>query len=126
MSTLVPFAAGGFAFLEGVFPYSQGVVALPGFAVERARFARPVPVGEGFRRVAAHLEELGRPKTAFCACELRSPQPFSFAGFGEFNKGYVAVLQEWGLYRDGRNAVARSNVATAFRLTPRAAAHGSA
>ena len=111
MSALVPFADGGFAFLEGVFPYSQGVVALPGFAIERARFARPVPVAEGFRRIAAHLERLARPRTAFCACELRSREPFSFAGFGEFNKGYVAVLQEWGLYRDGRNAVARSNVA---------------
>ncbi len=111
MSALVPFADGGFAFLEGVFPYSQGVVALPGFAIERARFARPVPMAEGFRRIAAHLERLGRPKTAFCACELRSPKPFSVAGFGEFNQGYVAVLKEWGLYRDGRNAVARSNVA---------------
>ena len=105
------FPEGGFAFLEGVFPYSQGAVALDGYAIERVRFARPLPLGEGFRRIAAHLEELGRPKTAFCACELRSPKPFSFAGFGEFNRGYVAVLEEWGLFRNGRNAVARSNVA---------------
>ena len=62
-------------------------------------------------RIAAHLQGLGRPKTALCACELRSPRPFSFAGFGEFNRGYVAVLEQWGLFRDGRNAVARSNVA---------------
>lgn len=102
---------GGFAFLEGVFPYSQGAVALEGCAIERACFARPVPVAEGFRRIAAHLEGRGRPKTALCACELRSPKPFSFAGFAEFNRGYVAVLEQWGLYRDGRNAVARSNVA---------------
>ena len=49
MSALVPFAAGGYAFREGVFPYSQGVIALPGFAIERAhcRFPR-VP------RQAAH------------------------------------------------------------------------
>lgn len=105
------FAEGGFSFLEGVFPYSQGVVALDGHAIERMRFARPVPLAEGFRHIAAHLERLGRPKTAFCACELRSPKPFSFAGFGEFNRGYVAVLERWGLFRDGRNAVARSNVA---------------
>ena len=105
------FAEGGFAFLEGVFPYSQGVVALDGYAVECVRFARPLPLDEGFRRIAAHLERLARPKTAFCACELRSPKPFSFAGFGEFNRGYVAVLERWGLFRDGRNAVARSNVA---------------
>ena len=104
-------AEGGFAFLEGVFPYSQGAVALDGYAIERVRFAGPLPIAEGFRRIAAHLEGLGRPKTAFCACELRSPKPFSFTGFGDFNRGYVAVLERWGLFRDGRNAVARSNVA---------------
>jgi hypothetical protein len=111
MSALHRLAEGGFAFLEGVFPYSQGAVALDGYALERVRFARPVPLAEGFRRIAAHLQGLGRPKTALCACELRSPRPFSFDGFGEFNRGYVAVLEQWGLYRDGRNAVARSNVA---------------
>ena len=104
-------AEGGFAFLEGVYPYSQGAVALDGYAIERVRFARPLPLAEGFRAIAAHLEGLGRPKTALCACELRSPRPFSFAGFAEFNRGYVAVLEQWGLFRDGRNAVARSNVA---------------
>jgi hypothetical protein len=113
MSALHRLEEGGFAFLEGVFPYSQGAVALEGYAIERACFARPVPVAEGFRRIAAHLASLGRPKTALCACELRSPKPFSFAGFAEFNRGYVAVLEQWGLYRDGRNAVARSNVAPA-------------
>jgi hypothetical protein len=111
MSTLLPFPDGGFSFLEGVFPYSQGVVALPGFAIERARFARPVPVTEGFRRIADYLSSIGRPKTAFCACELRSPKTFSFTDFGDFNKGYVAVLEQWGLFRDGDNPVARSNVA---------------
>ena len=70
-----------------------------------------MPVTEGFRRIADHLSSIGRPKTAFCACELRSPKPFSFAGFGDFNKGYVAVLEQWGLFRDGDNPVARSNVA---------------
>jgi hypothetical protein len=111
MSALIPFPDGGFSFLEGVFPYSQGVAALPGFAIERARFARPVPVTEGFRRIADYLASIGRPKTAFCGCELRSPKPFSFAGFGDFNKSYVRVLEQWGLYRDGDNPVARSNVA---------------
>jgi hypothetical protein len=111
MGALHRLGEGSFAFLEGVFPYSQGAVALEGYAIERACFARPVPVAEGFRRIAAHLEGRGRPKAALCACELRSPKPFSFAGFAEFNRGYVAVLEQWGLYRDGRNAVARSNVA---------------
>ncbi len=111
MRSLIPFPDGGFSFLEGVFPYSQGVAALPGFAIERARFARPVPVAQGFEYVSNYLKSIQRPLTAFCACELRSPKPFTFSGFGDFNTGYVAVLERWGLYRDGKNPVARSNVA---------------
>ena len=111
MSTRSEFPDGGFAFLRGVFPYSQGVVALDGFAIERARFAAPMPLASGFQFIAAYLARLGRPQTAFCACELRSPKPFTFEGFADFNRGYVAVLEEWGLFRDGVNPVARSNVA---------------
>src|SRR5262245_53031960 len=113
MSTRIDFADGGFAFLKGVFPYSQGVVALAGFSIERVRFARPVPLAEGFRQINAYLAARGRPRTAFCACELRSPRPFSFEGFADFNRGYVAVLEEWKLFREGINPVARSNVAPA-------------
>ena len=111
MSTVSEFPDGGFSFLRGVFPYSQGVAALPGYAIERARFAVPMPLAEGFRFIAAYLARLGRPKTAFCACELRSPKPFTFEGFAEFNRGYVAVLEDWQLFRQGVNPVARSNVA---------------
>ena len=111
MSALIPFPDGGFGFLEGVFPYSQGVAALPGYAIERVRFAKPVPVARGFEAIAGHLKKIERPLTAFCACELRSPKPFTFAGFGDFNKAYVAVLEQWGLYRGNLNPVARSNVA---------------
>jgi len=114
MSALHDFPDGGYSFLEGGFPYSQGVVALPGHAIERVRFAKPVPVAKGFDLIAAFLEKAGRPKTALCAAELRSPKPFTFAGFAEYNKGYVAVLEKWGIYRDGKNPVARSNVAPEF------------
>jgi hypothetical protein len=107
----IPFLAGGFAFLAGGFPYSQGVRALDGYAIERARFALPLPVAAGFAAIEAHLASLGRPRTALCAAELRSPRPFSMDGFKDFNQGYVAVLKQWGLFRDERNPVARSNVA---------------
>jgi hypothetical protein len=113
MSRLLPRADGGYDFLEGVFPYSQGVIAHAGYAIVRARFARPLPVTAGFAAIAAHLAALGRPRTALCAAELRSPQPFSFEGFREFNRGYVGVLADWGLVREGLNPVARSNVAPA-------------
>lgn len=111
MSDLITFGDGGYEFLRGGFPYSQGVKALDGFAIERARFAHPVAVAQGFAAIEAHLKSLGRPRTALCAVELRSPAPLTMAGFRRFNEGYVAVLKDWGLFRDSLNPVARSNVA---------------
>lgn len=110
MSELLEFPDGGYRFLRGVAPYSAGVIAAPGFEIERVRFAAPVPIDEGFRRIRQHLESVGRPPAAFCACELRSPAPFTEAGFAEFNGGYVGVLERWGLVKSGLNPVARSNV----------------
>jgi hypothetical protein len=114
MAELIYFPDGGFSFLKGGFPYSQGARATPGFIVERVRFARPMPLADGFAAIATHLAALGRPRTALCAAELRSPKQSTMSGFAEFNKGYVAVLEQWGLFRDGVNPVARSNVAPAI------------
>ncbi len=110
MTSRVEFVRGGYAFLEGVPPYSAGVAALPGFRIERVRFSRPVPLAEGFERAAAIIEGEGRPLTALCACELRSPAPFTETGFAAFNASYVRTLADWGLIADGLNPVARSNV----------------
>jgi hypothetical protein len=110
MSATIEVTEAGFRFVPGVFQYSCGVAALPGFRIERARFAEPLPMVEGWRRIAAHLEAMGRPRNAFCACELRSPAPFTEAGFLDFNQAYAAILGEWGVLRDGQNPVARSNV----------------
>ena len=110
-NTLLPFLDGGYAFIKGGLPYCQGVRAQTGYAIERVRFALPMPVEQGFAAIDAHLTSAGRPRTALCAVELRSPKPFSMSGFVGFNEGYVAVLKEWGLYRDELNPVARSNVA---------------
>ena len=41
----------------------------------------------------------------------RSPRPYSFQGFADFNRTYAAVLGEWGVFVDGANPVARTNVA---------------
>ena len=114
MATLHKFEPGGYAFLEGGFPYSQGVAALPGFSIVRARLRDMMPIADGFAAIEAHLRAAGRPLTALCAAELRSPQPFSFEGFREFNAGYVDVLERWGLYRNRLNPVARSNVCPQF------------
>ena len=114
MATLHKFEPGGYSFLEGGFPYSAGVAALPGFSIVRARLRAVPTMADGFAAIEAHLRAVGRPLTALCAAELRSPRPFSFEGFREFNAGYVDVLKRWGLYRDALNPVARSNVCPQF------------
>jgi hypothetical protein len=67
----------------------------------------------GFELVEAHLRAAGRPLAALCAIALRSPEPFSFAGFREFNAGYAGILKSWEILVDGINPVARTNVAPA-------------
>ena len=104
------FAPGGYRYVPGVFQYSAGVAALPGQAIERVRFAEPVPLKAAFARIAEIIKGAGRPLTAFCACELRSPAPFTEAGFKAFNDIYAGTLREWGLFANGDNPVARSNV----------------
>ena len=110
MTNATVFPDGGYRYVPGVFQYSAGVAAEPGFAIERARFARVVPLDEGFARIEAHLKAIGRPVTAFCACELRSPAPFTEQGFVDFNRIYVGTLERWNVMRNGVNPVARSNV----------------
>jgi hypothetical protein len=104
------FSAGGYRFINGVFQYSAGVSALQGYRIKRVRFHSPVPLADGFERIKSILSELGRPTTAMCACELRSPAPFSEQGFTDFNKHYVTTLADWKLFDGTTNPVARSNV----------------
>jgi hypothetical protein len=113
MAEVIAFPTGGYRYIKGVFQYSAGVAAEPGFEIERVRFRRPLPLAEGFRVVEAQVRGMGRPLTAFCACELRSPAPFTEEGFTAFNRVYVGTLERWGLYRGGLNPVARSNVCPA-------------
>src|SRR5216683_663144 len=100
----------GYRFMPGVSQYSCGIAALAGFTIERVRFADPVPLRTGFERIAKTLKDAGRPLTAFGACELRSPAPFTEEGFRAFNEIYIKTLIEWGVMKDGVNPVARSNV----------------
>ena len=81
----VDFAAGGYRFI----PASSNIRAA------RRRFrlrdpACPVPAGgaggAGLSEIARIITAAGRPLTSFCACELRSPAPFSDDGFRAFNQ----------------------------------------
>jgi hypothetical protein len=104
---------GGYSFVRGGRPYSAGVVAADGFTIEHVRLAEWMPWRVGFDWIDERLRAAGRPRSALCAIALRSPKPFSFDGFKEFNNGYVDVLKSWDLMVDGINPVARTNVAPA-------------
>ena len=104
------FRAGGYRYIPAVFQYSGGVAAEPGFEIVRMRFRYPVPLTDGFKRVEEIIQEASRPLTAFCACELRSPAPFSEGGFRAFNEVYAGTLRKWGVMQADTNPVARSNV----------------
>jgi len=117
------YAPGGYRFINAVFQYSGGVAAEPGHSIVRVRLARPLPLAEGFRVVEDTIGSAGRPISAFCACELRSPEPFTERGFREFNEVYTAKLKDWGLYDGSVNPVARSNVCPALNPPPQPSLH---
>ena len=114
MADVRDFRPGGYRFIKGMFQYSGGVAALPGYRIRRVRFARPVPLAAAFARIEEMLPAAGRPLTAFCQCELRSPAQFSDEGFRAFNLMYVETLRRWSIFDGTVNPVARSNVCPAI------------
>ena len=105
---------GGFRFLPTDGPFSGGVASEPGFQIVRVLTPTYTELSEGFRLVEQILHEARRPLAALCAMELRIPKPLSRAGFDDFNRGYVAQHERWGLRVDGRMPAARTNVAPEF------------
>jgi hypothetical protein len=110
MAETIDVPAGGYRYIPGVFQYSAGVGALDGFEIERVTFQAPVRLADGFAFIERYLTERGVPLLAFCACELRSPAPFTDAGFIAFNRHYCGTLERWGIMTGDKNPVARSNV----------------
>jgi hypothetical protein len=115
---LIPTPNGGYSFLRGISPYSAGVVANADFEIERVRLAKPLPVPEAFSLLDARLATLGRPPQALCGMELRSPTPFTFKVFDEFNAEYVHFLEQRKILISGLNPVARTNVAPEIAAPP--------
>lgn len=121
---LVDHPEGNYRFLPGIAPYSAGVVAAPGFGIVHAILQVPLPYRDGFALVERHLAAVNRPRAALCAIELRSPRPFSFEDFSAFNAQYAGVLSSWGLFVNGVNPIARTNVAPALNPPPEPVLYG--
>jgi len=109
--TLRDVRAGGYRFLPGISAFSSGTVAAPGWEIVRATLSTPLPWREGFAAIDRHLREAGRPRAALCGIELRSPAPFTFGGFDEFNEDYRGLLADWDILVNGENPIPRTNVA---------------
>src|ERR1700704_909905 len=123
MTTAADFAPGNYRFIPGVFQYSGGAAAHDGYEIQRVRFRTPVRLTEGFERIERVITQAGRPLTSFCACELRSPAPFTEQGFRAFNEIYVVTLRKWGLFDGKVNPVARSNVCPEIAPPPEPSFH---
>lgn len=113
---LITNPAGNYQFLPGTATFSSGAIALPGYSMVHATFRRPLMLAAAFEVMQAHLAGLGRPMQAVAGIELRSPKPFSFSGFGGFNKVYIDLLTQYGLQLEGGEGkklgpAARSNLA---------------
>lgn len=114
MADVNEFKPGGYRFIKAMFQYSAGVAASPGFRIRRIRLGRLVPLAQGFEIAETFLGKVGRPLTSLCACELRSPAPFTEDGFRTFNQVYASTLKRWSILDGSTNPVARSNVCPAF------------
>src|SRR5207245_9408131 len=110
MTLIVSHPRGSYRFLPGIAPYSCGVIANPGHEIVHVTLEVARPWREGFGFVDRFLQEQGSQRAELCAIELRSPRPFTMQGFIDFNRGYCSVLEEWGVFVDGVNPVARTNV----------------
>jgi hypothetical protein len=102
--------SGDYRYMPGISAFSCGTVAKPGHEIVHVTLAAPVPWRDGFARIEQHLGEQKRSRTALCGIELRSPQPFTFDGFGRFNDGYRALLAAWAILVGDDNPIPRTNV----------------
>jgi len=101
---------GSYRYMSGISAFSCGTVAMAGHEIVHVTLATLVPWRDGFAHIDRHLAEQKRPRTALCGIELRSPQPFTFDGFGQFNEGYRALLADWKILVGDDNPIPRTNV----------------
>jgi hypothetical protein len=117
---------GTYRYLPGIPAFSSGVVAATGWEIVHATLRAPLAWREGFAQIEHHLRAQGRPRTALCGIELRSPAPFTFEGFDTFNQGYRALLAEWGILIGDDNPIPRTNVAPAVAAPSEPSLYGFA
>ena len=101
---------GHYHYLQGIAPYSSGVVAADGFEIICATLEQPLPWEPAMLQVRRYLESIGRDHFALCGVQLRCPQPHAMEGFIDFNSGYRQLLESWEMMVGEDNPLARTNV----------------
>ncbi|MFZ0215810.1 MAG: hypothetical protein WAM30_07675 [Candidatus Dormiibacterota bacterium] len=105
------FAPGNYRSLTNVGrPFSDGIIADPGYDLVRAVFPRPRPLYEALEVARRHVQAAGRPATALAGFELRVPEPLTPEGFAAFNGPYVTRMTELGLSTSEGLVTTRTNV----------------
>ncbi len=108
---LTQFAPGNYRTLASAGrPFSDGIVADPGYDLVRAVFSRPRPLYEALDEARRHVEAAGRRATALAGFELRIPGPLTAEGFAAFNRPYVERMTELGLSTSEGLVTTRTNV----------------
>lgn len=103
-------SSGKYRFLADISAYSAGVAAEPGHELIGVHFDEPLAVAGAFSRLDEECAERGVPIHALVAVALRSPLPFEFGTFDEFNHAYRKLLADRGLLEGDTNPIARTNV----------------
>jgi hypothetical protein len=115
---------GNFSFISGIAPFSFGCVADKGYEIVHTTLKPLSGLWEGLDLVERYIKGLGRPLNSLCGLELRLPQILSPEDFARFNRPYQEKLAQWKLGVNGRNPVARTNVADQTSPVKEASVYG--
>ena len=91
-------------------PFSEGVVALPGYRLIRATLRQPCSLAEALPRIASYLGSQEHPLASLAGLELRAPRVMTRQEFRACNRDYLSALRQYGFLATDNVSIARSNV----------------
>ena len=103
-----------FSYIPAISAYSSGVVPSPNYCLVGLRFNEPLNFLSALKYLDEYLPTVNLDPLNIVSFEFRSPQPFSFAGFDDFNTVYFNELGRRKLLIDQINPIARTNVSPAL------------
>jgi hypothetical protein len=103
-----------FSYIPAINAYSSGVAPLKGFKLVGIRFDKPTIFSDSLKILANYLPKINLDMSNIVSFEFRSPMPFSFNGFSDFNKQYYDQLGKLELLINDINPIARTNVSPLF------------